>query len=111
LEKKEEILNRMKMQDPHRTHIVREHCKKQKRKQREKSGGLLKRETRDLRTPHTPSHLRNKSFNFRVKEKGVYLKTKKKENSRTKLGCVKAEKKEGSFIWECCFEGKGEFFS
>jgi len=85
-------------------------ARSEREKQREKSGGLLKREIRDLRTPHTPFHLRNKSFKFRVKEKGFIQKLKRK-NSGTNLGCVKTEKEEGSFIWECSFEGKGDFFS
>jgi len=67
----EQKTNRMKMQDPHKIHIVREHCRKQKRKQREKSGGLLKRERLVISERHThPPISETKALNFGFKKRG-----------------------------------------
>ena len=98
----------MKIQDPHNTPPSENHCKRSKSIEK-KVEDCWKRESRDLRRPHTPlSHLRNKSFKFRsqFKQKGIYLKTFFLLNKRTELGVwqsIERKKKEeeslGVWFW------------
>jgi len=73
---------------------------KQKRKQREKSGGLLKRESRDLRRPQI-SEIKASNFGHNLKKKGIYLKTFL--NKRTELGVWQSRerRRRRRIIWVC----------